>query len=275
MIDQQGLQIAEKPYQGQEDQPGQAAMADQKENKRLSKIIAYMLGKAPGEFGLVPDEEGFVKIKDLLQALHDEDGWRHVRVATLNELAITLADVPFEIRENGIRSRQWESLPRPVITRTPPRCLYAWVRQKAYPHVLRKGISPSSHSRVILYADRETAEKIGRRKCGDPVTVTVHTEKTGDQGIGFYRVGEKLFLSDYIPADCFTGPPLPREKEKKTTPKKPAPPDNQPVEGTQVQAGTFFITPPPANGAPHEKSKKRKKDPDWKRERKKMNRRGG
>ena len=249
-------------------------MADQKDNKRLSKIIAYMLGKAPGEFGLVPDEDGFVKIKDLLQALHDEDGWRHVRVATLNELAITLADVPFEIRANDIRSRQWEALPQPVATRTPPRCLYAWVRQKAYPHVLIKGIFPSSHSRVVLYAEREMAEKIGRRKCGDPVTVMVHTEKTEARGIGLYQVGEKLFLTDYVPADCFTGPPPPREKEKKATAGKTAPPDNRPAEGTQIQAGTFFIEPPPANGGAYEKSKKRKKDPDWKRERKRMNRRG-
>ena len=249
-------------------------MADQKENRRLSKIIAYMLGTAPGEFGLVPDEAGFVKIKDLLQALHDEDGWRHVRAATLNELAVTLADVPFEIRESSIRSRQWETLPRPVLTRTPPRCLYAWVRQKSYSHVLVKGIFPSSHSRVVLYADRETAEKIGRRKCGEPVTVLVHTEKTEAQGIGLYQVSEKLYLADYIPADCFTGPP-PREKEKKATAKKPEPADNRPAEGTQIQAGTFFVEPPPAGGGPHVKGNKRKKDPDWKRERKRMNRRGG
>ncbi len=248
-------------------------MADQKQNKRLSKVIAYMLGKAPGEFGLIPDENGFVKTKDLLQALHDEDGWRHVRTATLNELAITLPEVPFEISGNDIRSRQWQELPQPVFCQAPPKCLFTYVRQKAYPHVRQKGISPSSHSRVILFADPELAEKIGRRKTENPVTLTVHTEKAEAQGAVFYQVGENLFLADYIPADGFTGPALPKEREKKQTPKRANPPADQPLEGTQNRAGTF-LPPRPEPGSSNSPGKKKKKDADWKRERKKMNRKG-
>lgn len=249
-------------------------MADRKQNKKLAKIIAYMLGKAPGEFGLIPDGRGFVKIKALLQAMHDEDGLRHVRAATLNELALTLPDAGFEIKGNDIRSRQWDQLPQPVIAPAPPTFLYTCVRRKAYPHTLRKGVSPTAHSHVVLYPDRETAEKIGRRRSADPVVLTVHTEKAENYGIIFYQIGEALFLADDIPAGCFTGPALSREKEKKPAVKKPEPTAVPPAEGTRNRAGSFTITAPTTSANPGGTDKKKKRDSDWKRERKKMNRRG-
>jgi len=41
-------------------------------------MLTYILAYRPDEFGLVPSEEGFVRYKDLLKALHEEDGWRTV-----------------------------------------------------------------------------------------------------------------------------------------------------------------------------------------------------
>jgi len=43
--------------------------------QNLAKMLAYVLGRRPDEFGLIPDAEGFVRIKDLLKALHEEEGW--------------------------------------------------------------------------------------------------------------------------------------------------------------------------------------------------------
>ena len=49
-----------------------------KKQKQLSKLIQYILGRNPYEFGLVPDREGFVKIKELLKALNEETLFRNV-----------------------------------------------------------------------------------------------------------------------------------------------------------------------------------------------------
>lgn len=249
-------------------------MADRKQNKRLSKIIDYMLAKAPGEFGLIPDEDGFVKIKDLLLALHDEEGWRHVRQATLDELTMTVPDVPFEISDNRIRSRQAAALPPPAIARTVPRLLFTCIRQRAYPHVLRKGIAPTTHTRVVLSSDKALAEKIGSRRSPDPVTLTIHTDKAEQQGVIFYQAGESLYLADYVPEGCFSGPALPREREKKTARSRVNADDGLPLEGTRNRAGAFLINPAPDIGSPTRQRTTNKKDPDWKRERKRMNRRG-
>ncbi len=247
-------------------------MADQKQNKRLSKIIDYMLDKAPDEFGLLPDEDGFVKVKDLLQALHEEDGWRHVRQATLNELVLTLPEVSFEIIDNRVRSRHRTGPSSPVIADPPPRLLYTCIRPKAYPHVLQKGLSPSAHSQVVLAADKILAEKIGKRKGPDPVTLTVLTDEASAQGVLFYRSGENLYLADFIPQGCFSGPALPKEREKKAPKERIDQTTAVPAEGTRIRAGTFIPEPGRKTGGADGQRAKKKKDADWKRERKKRNR---
>jgi len=49
-------------------------------------MLVYMLGHRPDEFGLVPDSEGFIPYKELLQAIHEEEGWRYVRRSHINEV---------------------------------------------------------------------------------------------------------------------------------------------------------------------------------------------
>ena len=37
----------------------------------LSRLMSYILGNRPDEFGLVPDREGYVGMKEFLQAIHE------------------------------------------------------------------------------------------------------------------------------------------------------------------------------------------------------------
>ena len=59
------LEIADTTYQVKR---AFLIMARQKSPKQLSKFISYMLGRKPAEFGLVPDQDGFVKIKEFIKA---------------------------------------------------------------------------------------------------------------------------------------------------------------------------------------------------------------
>ena len=47
-----------------------------KKNKRkvtnLSRLMSYVLGNRPDEFGLVPDKEGYITVKELLKAINEE-----------------------------------------------------------------------------------------------------------------------------------------------------------------------------------------------------------
>lgn len=178
----------------------------------LAKMLYYVLGRRPDEFGLVPDAAGFVRLKDLLKALHEEEGWGYVNLSHLNEVLLSVADAPVEIVEGLIRARNRAASALEMPEPEPPRLLYACVRRRAYPHVYAEGIRPSSHPRVVLVSDRMLAERLGRRIDSEPVVLAVDVPSALAKGIRFGRFGECLFTAEAIPPDCFSGPPLPKEK---------------------------------------------------------------
>ena len=240
----------------------------QKSSKKLAKLLDYILGRRPDEFGLVADSDGFIKIKELLKALSEEEGLSFVRRAHLDEILITLPDPPLEIAGNAIRAKNRQHLPAQTYAADPPKLLYHCVRQKAYPHVTTKGINPSGFPRVILSADLGLARRIGKRIDRFPVLLTVQVQQCLDRGTVFFKAGDALFLADFIPPDCFSGPPLP--KEKPTAAKGDSPQEL----ARKTPAGSFFIDleekmTPPKDGEKQnkrmKKPKKRREPPPWRR----------
>ena len=180
--------------------------------KILAKLIDYILGRKPDEFGLVPDTDGFVKIKDLLKALHEEDGWQYVRRHHLEEICLTLSPAPIEIRDPLIRARQRKFAVSNDPAHDLPKLLFTCVRRRTHPVVMEKGILPLGHPHVISTDSRETALKIGRRLDPLPVLLTIQVHKALASGVEFTRAGDGIYLSDAVPAGCFSGPPLPKAK---------------------------------------------------------------
>ncbi len=210
-------------------------MAQQKSPQKQAKLLDYVLGRRPDEFGLVADEDGFIKIKELLKALSEEEGLTYIRRAHLDEILITLPDPPFEIVDNTIRAKYRQHLPAHSYAADPPKLLYHCVRQKAYPHVYTKGIHPTGYSRIILSSDTSMAKRIGGRIDRSAVLLTVQVQHCLDRGVVFFTAGDALFLADFIPAGCFTGPPLPKEKPVASKPAEAEP------RHRQRPAGSYFI----------------------------------
>ena len=179
---------------------------------KLSKFLFYILGKQPDEFGLVPDKSGFVKIKDLLKAISEEEGWRHVRQSHINEVSCTIQPPMIEIKDKRIRNVDRSSLFSPIIPATLPKLLYHPLRQRAYPFVHDKGLyGASSKDQYILSEDAEFALRLGRRIDQDPIILILNTDQAIEKRANIKQFG-KLFISDCIPHGCFTGPPLPKER---------------------------------------------------------------
>jgi putative RNA 2'-phosphotransferase len=238
-----------------------------KELVSYAKFLTYMLGRRPDEFGLAPDPNGYVKIKEFLKAVTEEDGWGFFRKSHIDEMLVSLPDPPIEIYGASIRAKNRENL----ITRSPetlpPKLLYTAIRQKAYPVVIQKGIRPMGRRHVVLSSKKEMAERIGKRFDPHPVLLTVQTEKARKQGNLFLRSGGELFLSSFIPAECFFGPPLPKEPEKtaKKDIAKPVQRDSTP--------GSFFPELQEIPNRYRSKKQRREKEISWKEARKRQRRR--
>jgi putative RNA 2'-phosphotransferase len=242
-------------------------MGQSKSPKLLAKFILYMLGRRPDEFGLVPDTDGFVKIKELLKAICEEEGLRYVRRFHIDEILITLPDPPIEISDNLVRAKSRDHLPERIPASNPPKLLYTCIRRKAHPFVVDKGIFPIGRGSVILSSEKELAEKMGRRIDHTPVLLTVQTQKSGNNGVVFFQAGDLLFIADTIPVGCFTGPPLPKEKpepKKEETSKKEKP---------KTLPGTFLMDlTDEKDRNKRSKHERKRKEIAWKKERKKIKR---
>jgi len=209
-------------------------MGSDKSQKQLAKFLAYMLGRKPDEFGLVPDADGFVKLKEFMLAIREEEGWRHVRQPILNGLMATMPDSPVEITENRIRATNRDKLPKIRHATDLPKLLYTAVTQKSHPVVLEKGILPTRHDYVILAAEKSMAFRIGKRRDLSPILLTVNVFHTEQKGIFFKQAGEKLYLAGMIPVNCFTAPPLPKEKPETKKQTKPQTKERSKIPGSYL-----------------------------------------
>ncbi len=191
----------------------------QRQTDQLIKLLQYVLERHPDEFGLVPDRDGYVRVKDLIKALNEDEEVRAVRPAQIDQLFRIGVDLPLERNGSLIRARNRERLPAQTVAEDPPALLYTCVRQRAYRGVCEKGITGMGDGRVVLAAERPMAERIGRRFDRQAVLLTVNTRQGQGSGVMFLTAGN-LFWAGHVPPGCFTGPPLPEEKPASKKPVK-------------------------------------------------------
>lgn len=236
--------------------------ANTKEIKRFAKFLSYVLGNRPDEFGLVPDGDGYVAIKELLKSMSEEEGWRHVRMAHLREVSFAVTPSPIEMEEGKIRARDRNLLPKIGPGIDLPKLLYLAVRRRAYPSLVEKGLPHhAGRPRLVLSANEAMALRIGRRKDNQPVLITVQVEASAYKGTYFQKYGEALFLADAIYPGTFHGPPLPKKESAPPKAKK------NPEPEVPKTPGSYFPDLSPAAEA-----KRRPKKGDWKKERRQARR---
>ncbi|MCF8099865.1 MAG: hypothetical protein K9K65_18650 [Desulfarculaceae bacterium] len=243
-----------------------ARRQSQKEDN-LVRMLRYALGVAPAEFALLPDENGWVPIKELLAALHQEEGWKHLRQGMLSDAATRLAPELVELQEKRIRVSE-RSFELPDYGAAPPAHLYLGARRKAGPVLTRRGLEETHDGRPwILAVTEEAALKLGQRRDSAPVLVTVQASQAQDQGAVFPAWGD-YFLCAWAPASCLMGPPVTEAVPAKKPKAKPAPtPPGPAMPAPGTMPGSFLLAQEDV-----EKPYKRKgitKDIAWKRDRRK------
>ncbi|MDL2321412.1 hypothetical protein LJC47_03595 [Desulfosarcina sp. OttesenSCG-928-B08] len=240
--------------------------------EKLAKRLTAVLGRHPDELGLVLDPDGFVLMKDLVRALNEEDGWRHIRQHDLVEAAYTLSPCPVEIDGERIRAVSRQELPFPALPKTRdvlPGLAYCAIRRRQYPVVLENGLLPGTNAMgIVLSRDPEMALRIGRRRDAEPVMLTVNLDRLARHGICLRCYGHHLMIVDKLPVGTFGGPLLRASDtaaEKSVRPVKPVVPP--------LHAGSYFpdlsqLAAPVKN---HRQRPEKEKN-QWKRDRKQKER---
>ncbi len=238
--------------------------------EKLCRLMVYILGYRPDEFGLVPDPDGYIPYKELLQAIHEEPDWGYVRQGHFNEILMGNDRILFQWDDRRIKvqKREWQlELENPF--EGLPKILFAAVRKRVHPHVMEKGLRSGADKYLPLSPEKEMAIRIGSRRDQSPVLLEVMAFQAEKKGIPFYAFGH-LFLAKDVPADYITGPPVSRDVlssregvAKKTEESLP-----------DFTAGTFILDPDrgPSIPRPHIKGKKRK---GWKENVRKLRKKRG
>ena len=183
--------------------------------------MLYILGRRPDEFGIIPDMEGFVSLKELLQAIHEEEGWSYVRQSHINEVLLGKDRGLFLLEGKRMRAVEahWSfDFKNPSLA--VPKRLFVPVRRKAHPVVMEKGLKSAQERYLVLASDKDMAMRMGRRRDQKPVLLEILTNTAGGEKVPFYLFG-KLFLCHRIPAEFISGPPVSKETMEDRSPGEP------------------------------------------------------
>ena len=238
----------------------------------LEKLLKYILGNRPDEFGLRPDANGFVPMKALLAALHDEEGWRGVREGQIMGYVNKPGDASlFEVEEGLIRLKPHlsELPPEAPADHEIPKVLYFTLKPAAWPVISERGLHPKTgDSAALLWADKEQALKIGRRNSPSPVLVSIQSGPARKGGAEIKPYSELLWLTDFVEAKFLSGPPVPpKEEEPKSRKAK--------EEARAELPGSFHLAVPEPEVHKGKKKGRHGDEPDWKNQARKDRRRFG
>ena len=234
-----------------------------REAKRLEKLLYYVLGRRPDEFGLFP-VNGLVKLKDLLKALNEIDGFKNIKAKQIRDFfAIFKPERLVYLEEEqllGVRKEFADPhVYKTVFEAHPPPRLFTPVRPRAWIKVAEEGLAAE---KIILTPEEDLAARMARRR--GALVIEVDTRKAMQEGAVFERYLEKIFLSTWIPASALRGPKVDEAFRTRYAPK----PKEKPQEERPAQEIVI-----PEKAVPFRKlTKGRKKDPAWKRERRRRHR---
>lgn len=161
---------------------------------KLSKEISYALRHAPWEYELEMDEEGFVPLEQLLNALDitKEDVLKVMEISEKKRL---------ELDGDRIRALYGHSIPMHIkkVEGTPPAILYHGTAKRFIDSIKEKGLLPMNRQYVHLSVDVETATAVGKRHDNNPIILRIDTQKAIADGIKFYIGNDKVWLCDELP----------------------------------------------------------------------------
>lgn len=229
----------------------------------LARMLAYMLGHHPDEFGLVLSEDGFIPFKELHQALSREPGWGFVRRHHLDQVISLMQPAAFAVEGERICCLQPGPLPRRRPGLPPPPLLYLAISPKVHERVWQEGLKAAAGRELLLARTPDTALKLGKRRAPTPVLVTIQAQAAAQAGLSFIGYGEELFLAAGLPREFLQLPSPPAPEKRPPLPQAAPPP---PLQKTP---GSFLVEFPPALDQPawriDKKDKKGKKGaPPWK-----------
>ena len=175
---------------------------------QLSKQISYVLRHEPWLYELELDEEGWVPLEELIDALTKSNiNWQGISEKDITLMIEQSEKKRHEIFQSKIRALYGHSIPGKLVkeNRIPPEFLYHGTSSEFIDEIIKHGLLPMNRQYVHLSVDVGMAKDVGKRKSKTPIILTIKASLANKNGINFYRGNELVWLADQIPPSfiCF------------------------------------------------------------------------
>jgi putative RNA 2'-phosphotransferase len=174
----------------------------EKENKRLSKFLSYLLRHNPGELDIALDENGWTEIDHLIEKIKARESQFNLDI--LKYIVDSNSKKRFSFNEDmtKIRASQGHSIEVQLnyVAKQPPVILYHGTATSNIISIKETGLQKRNRHHVHLSVDIETAVKVGQRH-GKPVVLKIKSGEMFEKGFSFFLSDNGVWLTDAVPGE--------------------------------------------------------------------------
>jgi len=170
----------------------------------LTKKQQKLLSHEPWLYELELDDQGFVKLVDILTAINGalDQVLPLITVEDIAQMIASSEKTRHEIVDGKVRASYGHSLPG-LIAKTEyvpdtSMALYHATSPEAALSIMQQGLLPMGRQYVHLSPNKEIALEVGRRKCKKPVLLVINTEVAVKEGSHFFEGNDNVVLADQI-----------------------------------------------------------------------------
>ncbi len=168
----------------------------------LSREVSYALRHAPCEYELEMDEEGWVLVEQLLDALHKKEKWKNICENDLVMMVQKSENKRHQISGGKIKAYYGHSIPIKIKEeqKIMPSMLYHGTARRFLDSIIEKGLLAGERQYVHLSQDVNMAYHVGARRDKKPCILKINAAQAAKDGVKFYYGNEKVWLADKIPS---------------------------------------------------------------------------
>lgn len=180
-------------------------MIPEKEVKRISKFLSFVLRHQPQALGIAIDAQGWTSVPVLIQRMQEQGfSFSHELLA---HVVATNSKKRFAFNDDQslIRASQGHSvdIDAGYAPQEPPALLYHGTAQAFLPSVFSTGLEKRGRQHVHLSSDRANALQVGGRH-GKPAVLLVDAATMHRDGHLFYCSDNGVWLTEAVPVAYIT-----------------------------------------------------------------------
>jgi putative RNA 2'-phosphotransferase len=180
---------------------GRFLMNDQ-ELEQIGRTMAGALRHFPEKFGLTMDEQGFVSLREFVEALKKQrERYHWLRPHHIIAIIETDPKGRYQVSNDLIRATYGHSIPLNLKLPTdniPDKLYYPTTPEEA-DILLETGLHPSDRKMVHLSKTYQDAVNAGKVRVENPIILEIDAQAAIDNGIEIGQAGRTVYLTTEIP----------------------------------------------------------------------------